>query len=67
VIICVKTEDRAVAIGQCIDPTRWQETFEILMGRIGGRFARVEPWGRAREFVLGLYPAGLNTTPAPSL
>ena len=25
-----------------------------LMGRIGGRFARVEPWGRARAFVLGL-------------
>jgi len=25
-----------------------------LMGRIGGRFARVEPWRRDRAFVLGL-------------
>jgi hypothetical protein len=25
-----------------------------LMGRIGGWFARVEPWRRARSFVLGL-------------
>jgi broad specificity phosphatase PhoE len=50
----VKTEDQAVAAGHSIDPARWQDTFEVLMGRIAGRFARVEPRRRAREFVLGL-------------
>lgn len=37
-----------------MDPARWQEMFEALMGRIEGRFGRVEPRRRAREFVLGL-------------
>jgi SRSO17 transposase len=50
----VKTEDQKVAAGHSIDPARWQDTFEVLMGRIAGRFARVEPRRRAREFVLGL-------------
>ncbi|MFE7767812.1 hypothetical protein [Streptomyces sp. NPDC057438] len=35
-------------------PARWQEAFEVLMGRIAGRFARVEQRRRARAFVLGL-------------
>jgi hypothetical protein len=33
---------------------RWQEQFDELMGRIAGRFVRVEPRRRARAFVLGL-------------
>lgn len=36
------------------DPSRWQDMFEALMGRIAGRFTRVEPRRRARKFVLGL-------------
>lgn len=51
---CVKTKDQPVAAGHSIDSARWQDTFEALMGRIAGRFARVEPRRRAREFVLGL-------------
>jgi SRSO17 transposase len=43
-----------VAAGHSIDPARWQEAFEVLMGRIAGRFVRVEPRRRARAFVLGL-------------
>ncbi|MDQ0767170.1 IS701 family transposase [Streptomyces canus] len=50
----MKTEDQSVAAGHSIDPGRWQEAFEILMGRIAGRFGRVEPRRRARAFVLGL-------------
>ena len=37
-----------------VDPGRWREQFDELMGRIAGRFARVEPRRRARAFVLGL-------------
>jgi hypothetical protein len=55
-IIGVKTEDQTVAAGHSIDPGRWQETFEILMGRIAGRFVRVKPRRRARAFVCGLLP-----------
>jgi SRSO17 transposase len=50
----VKTEDQSVAAGHSIDPGRWQEAFEVLMGRIAGRFGRVEPRRRIRAFVLGL-------------
>lgn len=35
-------------------PARWQAMFEDLMGRIAGRFARVEPRRRTRQLVLGL-------------
>lgn len=37
-----------------MDPVRWREAFEVAMGRIAGRFARVEPRLRARRLVLGL-------------
>ena len=57
-IIGVWTEDQPVASGHDIDPARWQDTFEAVMGRIASRFARVEPRRHAREFVLGLL-AGL--------
>jgi SRSO17 transposase len=43
-----------VAAGLTVDPARWLEQFDELMGRIAGRFARVEPRRRARAFVLGL-------------
>lgn len=51
---CVKTEDQTVAAGHSIDTARWQEAFEDLMGRIAGRFVRVEPRRRVRALVLGL-------------
>jgi SRSO17 transposase len=47
-------DDLAVAAGLSVDPGRWREQFDELMGRIAGRFARVEPRRRARAFVLGL-------------
>ena len=43
-----------MAAGLSVDPARWQGQFDELMGRIAGRFARVEPRRRARAFVLGL-------------
>lgn len=43
-----------MAAGHSIDPARWQDMFEALMGRIAGRSTRVEPRRPAGEFVLGL-------------
>jgi SRSO17 transposase len=51
----VTTHDNlAVAAEHSVDPARWQGQFDDLMGRIAGRFARVEPRRRARALVLGL-------------
>jgi SRSO17 transposase len=50
----VKTENQVVAAADSLDPARWQDMFEALTDRIAGRFTRVEPRRRAREFVLGL-------------
>jgi SRSO17 transposase len=50
----VWTNEETVAAGRSVDPARWHEVFEVLMGRIAGRFARVEPRRRARDLVLGL-------------
>ena len=47
-------DNLAVAAEHSVDPARWQGQFDDLMGRIAGRFARVEPRRRARAFVLGL-------------
>jgi SRSO17 transposase len=47
-------DDRAVAAEASVDPARWPEIFDELMGRVAGRFGRVEPRRRARAFVLGL-------------
>ena len=47
-------DNLAVAAGLSVDPGRWLEQFDELMGRIAGRFGRVEPRRRARAFVLGL-------------
>lgn len=41
-----------------VDPDRWQEGLDDLLGRIAGRFTRVEPRRHAKAFVLGLL-AGL--------
>ncbi|EFL29564.1 transposase [Streptomyces viridochromogenes DSM 40736] len=51
---CVKSEDHAVGASHSVDPARWQEAFEVLMSRMAGRFARVEPRRRVRDLVLGL-------------
>jgi len=45
-----------VAAGRSVDvdPARWQEPFDELMGRVAVRFARVDLRQRARAFVRGL-------------
>jgi SRSO17 transposase len=48
------TEDQTVAAGHSVAPARWQAGLEELLGRVAGRFGRVEPRRRARAFVLGL-------------
>jgi SRSO17 transposase len=37
-----------------VDPARWQELFDQVMGQVAGRFARVELRRRAKAFVRGL-------------
>jgi SRSO17 transposase len=48
------TDDLAVAAGHSVDPERWRAHFDGLMGRIAGRFTRVEPRRHARDLALGL-------------
>jgi SRSO17 transposase len=48
------TKDQTVAAGHSVDPARWQAGLEELLGRVAGRFGRVEPRRRARALVLGL-------------
>jgi SRSO17 transposase len=50
------TEEQAVAAGHSVDVDHasWQAGLEELMGRVAGRFGRVEPRWRARAFVHGL-------------
>jgi SRSO17 transposase len=48
------TEDHTVAAGHSVTPAGWQTGLDELLGRVAGRFARVEPRRRARAFVLGL-------------
>jgi SRSO17 transposase len=50
------TEDQMVAPGHSVevDPARWQTRLDELLGRVGGRFGRVEPRRHAQAFVLGL-------------
>lgn len=43
-----------MAAGHSVDPDYWLAEFDQLMGRIAGRFSRVEPRRSARAFVLGL-------------
>jgi SRSO17 transposase len=46
--------DLAVAAGASVDDDRWRAQYGDLMGRIAGRFARVETRRRAAVFVQGL-------------
>src|SRR5512132_1439136 len=48
------TEDQTVAAGHSVSPARWQTGLDELLGRVAGRFGRVEPRRHARAFVLGL-------------
>jgi SRSO17 transposase len=50
------TNDQTVATGHSVgvDPARWQAGLEELLGRVAGRFGRVEPRRHARALVLGL-------------
>src|SRR6266498_955491 len=48
------TEDHTMAAGHSVTPTSWQAGLDELLGRVAGRFARVEPRRRAKAFVLGL-------------
>ena len=48
------TEDQTVAAGHSVTPARWQTGLDELLGRVAGRFGRVEPRRHARAFVLGL-------------
>jgi SRSO17 transposase len=48
------TEDHTVAAGHSVAPASWQARLDELLGRIAGRFARVEPRRHARALVLGL-------------
>jgi SRSO17 transposase len=50
------TDDQTVAAGHSVDvaPARWQAGLDELLGRVAGRFPRVEPRRRTRAFVLGL-------------
>jgi SRSO17 transposase len=51
----VKTpEDRVMAVADSVDPDSWMLTFNKLMSRIAGRFARVEPRRTAGAYVRGL-------------
>lgn len=43
-----------MAAGHSLDAARWQTHFNELMGRIGGRFARVEPRRHVAALVRGL-------------
>jgi SRSO17 transposase len=43
-----------VAASHSVDPARWQAGLDELLGRVAGRFGRVEPRRHARAFVLGL-------------
>jgi SRSO17 transposase len=43
-----------MAAGHSVDPAGWRGALEELLGRIAGRFGRVEVRRRARAFVLGL-------------
>ena len=48
------TEDQTVSAGHSVSPARWQAGLEELLGRVAGRFGRVEPRRRAGAFVCGL-------------
>ncbi len=52
----MRTQHQTVAAGHSVelDPACWQELLEELLGRVAGRFGRVDLRWRARAFVGGL-------------
>jgi hypothetical protein len=46
-------DDLAVAAAHSVDPARWRGLVDELMLRIGARFRRVKPRGRARSVRAG--------------
>jgi SRSO17 transposase len=48
------TRNQTVAAGHSVTPASWQARLEELLGRVAGRFGRVEPRRHARALVLGL-------------
>jgi SRSO17 transposase len=51
------TDDQAVTAGHSVDgvePGRWRQTFDRVMGRVGGQFGRAEPRRTAGQYVAGL-------------
>ena len=48
------TEDHTVAAGHSVAPAGWQARLDELLGRVAGRFGRVEPRRHARALVGGL-------------
>ena len=43
-----------MAAGHSVNPDRWQDAFDELLGRLAPQYTRAEPRRRARAFVLGL-------------
>ena len=43
-----------MAVGDTLDPDGWRVTFNDLLGRIAGRFSRIEPRRTATAYVRGL-------------
>lgn len=43
-----------MAAGHSVELAGWQVIFDELMGRVAGRFGRVEPRPTARDYLLGL-------------
>jgi hypothetical protein len=48
------TRRSQMAAGHSVTPTSWQAGLDELLGRVAGRFARVDLRRRARAFVGGL-------------
>ena len=63
------TEAQTVAAGHSVDvdPARWQELFDELLGRVAGRFARVDLRRRARGSCAGCWPTCHARTAGRSL
>jgi len=50
-------DDQVVAAGHSVDgvdPARWEQTIDRVMGRVAAAFSRVEPRRIARDYVVGL-------------